>query len=1160
MIFNEKVENIFIDALLTKRILVRMKLILLLTCITVLQASPNSYAQRISLNAQGISLNEAMRHIQEQTGYRFFVNAKTKVPVTINAVLKDVPLEMAMEKILAGLPFNWTLKNKVIVINEKADPGYSNASKKYNRQETVHITGVVLDEVGNPLEGVTVSSKEASVTTVTNKKGSYSMNLPKGNYTLVFSMIGFNKQEVSFKGSSPVNVRLYPMSGEINEVVVVGYGTVNREDLTGSIGIVDVEEMAKAPVVSFDQALAGRIAGVQVSASEGQPGSEGINIVIRGAGSLTQSNAPLYVVDGFPIEDFDPGSLNMDDIASINVLKDASATAIYGARGSNGVVIIETKRGKIGAPVVTYNGSYGFQEVIKRMEMMDAYEFVRYQADRGNGGRYFDDSTTTLESYRGVQGIDWQDRLFRKGATNIHNVAARGGNDRTKYSVSASIFDSDAVIINTGSNRYQGRFSLEQTFSEKVKAGFDANYSSRTAFGREASVANSAGSATSYLLYATLGYRPVTGSVDFSLDDLADDMMDEDVNPLEDYRINPIISTQNEYREVLRNNLIANAYLSYEIIDGLTFKVTGGLNSLNSRSENFFNSLTSRGTPLLPSNSRGQWGSKSYSERIAWSNENILTYKKTLNKVHQLNVMGAYSVQESRNESGGYTAILVPNESLGIHGLRQGTPLGTSGGASIFRLQSYLARANYNYDSRYLFTASFRADGSSKFLTANKWGFFPSGAFAWRMINEPFMKNQNVISDAKLRVSYGLTGNNRVSDFAAFALVDPNNNASYSFGNQIPTQGVNISSLGNTKLKWETTEQIDVGYDISFLKNRLEFTVDLYRKTTNDLLLNANMPHHTGFTRVYKNVGKVRNEGIELTLNTMNVKTKDFSWQSNFNISFNKNKILALTEGENSIISNLTWETAFNNTPAYISKIGQPAGQMYGYIWDGIYQFEDFNEVSPNVYELKNHVTTNNNDRQNITVKPGDIKYRDLNGDGVINQYDLTVIGRGIPIHIGGFSNNFTYKDFSLGVFFQWSYGNSIMNANRLIFEGSTRLSLNQFASYADRWTPENPSNEHYRVGGWGPNGIYSSKIIEDGSFLRLKTLFLGYSLPKSWIKRAKIQDLTLTASAQNLLTWTSYSGFDPEVSSKHSVLTPGFDYSAYPQARTVVFGIKATL
>lgn len=1041
-------------------------------------------------------------------------------------------------------------------------------------QELKTITGKVFDaQVNEPMPGVNVRVKGTKTGVFTNNSGVFSIKA-KSSDVLVFSYMGYDTSELLTGQKTTVAISLTPNENALNEVVVIGYGTANKRDLTGSVSSVNVKDLANAPVASFDQALAGRIAGVQVSSGEGQPGGEGIKIVIRGNGSLTQNNSPLYVVDGFPIEDFDNGSLNSDDIESINVLKDASATAIYGARGANGVIIIETKKGKIGEPVTTYNGSYGFQDVIKRMDMMNAYDFVRYQVERSGitaqrsyttadlpvDDDFYNAEGNTLESYRGMEGLNWQDKLFQKGATNIHNIAIRGGSEKTQYSVSGSIFDADAIIINTGSNRYQGRFALDQTFNSKINAGVNLNYSSSTSFGREASLANTGGSASSYLLYSTLGYRPVTGSIDFSNEDLGEEVVDDDINPLEDYRINPIVSTQNEYRKVLKNNLVTNAYVSYQIIKGLTLKVTGGINSLDQRSEFFYNSKTARGTPLIPSNVRGQWGSKTYADRIALSNENTLTYKKEFNKDHRFDAMAGFSVQKSNIESGGFTSTNVPNESLGINGLGEGLPLSTPTGASVFTLQSYLSRVNYSYKSKYFLTASFRADGSSKFIEDNKWGYFPSAAFAWRMSSESFMKQLKFVSDAKLRMSYGLTGNNRVNDFAAFALVDPNNNAAYSYGNSAPIQGVNISSLGNSKLKWETTEQFDIGYDLSLFKNRVELNVDAYLKTTKDLLLNANMPLHTGFTSVYKNIGKIENKGLEFTINTTNIRNKNFTWESNFNISFNRNKVLALTEGEDNLINNVTWETAYNNSPLYISKIGQPAGQMYGYLWDGVYQYSDFDEIVPGTYKLKNDVTTNNNDRTNITVKPGDIKFKDLNEDGVINQYDLTTIGRGLPIHVGGFSNNFTYKGISLGVFLQWSYGSDIFNANRLIFEGSTRISLNQFATYNDRWTPENQSNEHYRIGGQGPTGTYSSKVVEDGSYLRLKTVFLGYSIPQKFIKRAKIKNITLTASAQNLLTWTRYSGFDPEVSTMNSVLTPGFDYSAYPHARTIVFGIKASL
>ncbi|MGX5817076.1 SusC/RagA family TonB-linked outer membrane protein [Chitinophaga lutea] len=1017
-------------------------------------------------------------------------------------------------------------------------------------QENAPITvkgRVVDDQSGEPLPGVTVKLKRTNAGVSVNEHGDYSIRA-NSNDVLVFTYLGFQKREIAVNGRTILNVRLQPSTSALNEVVVLGYGSSTKADLTGSVGQVNVQDMAKAPVASFDQALAGRVAGVQVSSNEGQPGQEGINIVIRGNGSLTQSNAPLYVVDGFPIEDFDRGSINSDDIESINILKDASATAIYGARGANGVVIIETKKGKIGKPQLTYTGSIGFQDVVKKVPVMSPYEFVKYQLERGNEASYIRDGKT-LESYKDIKGVDWQDALFRTGRTQIHNLSLRGGTDQTRYSISGSMFGSDAIIINSGYDRYQARVAVDQIISKKMKAGININFSRSSSFGQIASEANIAGSATSYLLYGAWGYRPVTGKIDYSEEDLEENTVDDDIDHLQDYRINPIVSAKNELRKRFVNNLISNAYVTYDITKDLTLKVTGGVNGLLSKSVAFYNSNTAKGTTALPSNVRGQWGSKSYSERNVWSNENTLSYKKKFNNRHSIDVVGGFSWQGTTTEGGGFTSINVPNEQLGINGLDQGTPFSVSSPASVSTLESFLGRVNYSYRSKYLLTASFRSDGSSKFSEGNKWGYFPSGAFAWRMSSEPFMKSLIFIDDAKLRVSYGLTGNNRVGDFSYLATLDPSNSAAYSFGNAVPTQGVIIANLGNANLKWETTEQADIGYDLSLFKRRVELTVDVYRKTTRNLLLNANMPYQTGYASVYKNIGKMRNQGLEITLNTVNVRNKNFSWESNFNISFNQNKILALADGEENILSNVTWETVYNPSLLYIAKVGQPAGQFYGYLWDGVYQTEDFDG---NV--LKPGIPTNGS----ATVKPGDIKYRDLNGDGVIDGLDQTVIGRGLPIHSGGFSNNFSYKGINLGVFFQWNYGNDIFNANRLLFEGSTRVSLNQYASYEKRWTPENPSNVYYRVGGQGPSGMYSSRVLEDGSYLRLKTVSLGYDLPRRIVRSLRIASLSVNAAAQNLITWTKYSGMDPEVSSRNSVLTPGFDYSAYPHARTVVFGIKA--
>ena len=916
------------------------------------------------------------------------------------------------------------------------------------------VTGTVVDgETGESLIGVGVAVKGTTKGTSTDARGKFTISVPESG-ALIFKYVGYISQTIDVAGKSALTVKLKSDNNKLNEVVVIGYGAVKKADITGSVGIVDLEDLTKAPVANFEHALAGRIAGVQVSSADGQPGEEGYNIVIRGAGSLTQSNAPLYVIDGFPIEGPFTDALNPDDIASINVLKDASATAIYGARGANGVIIVETKKGKTGPPVLTYSGSFGFQKVGKTMDVLNPYDFVRYQLDaRGDAARAvytqgdeallanetyklaYIPGGKTLESYRNVEGINWQDALFQKGSTSIHNIALRGGTDKTKYSISGSIFGQDAVVINTGYDKYQGRVTLDQTINNKIQVGVNANYSTVSSFGQRVSDATVSGSASSYLMYAAWGYRPVSGSEEV---DIENELGDPEINHNDDYRVNPRISVENEYLRYRTNNLISNIYGTYKIHKNLTFKMTGGINSRINKNESFYNSKTAKGNPVIPSNSsRGVHGSVGYSEVNTWSSDNTLTFNKTFNKVHSVDVMGGFGIQKTKTTANGFTATQVPNESLGVAGLRQGIPFSNTSNASESSLQSLFARANYDYKSKYLLTATMRLDASSKFASHKRNGYFPSGAFAWRMSNEDFMRNISFISDAKLRVSHGATGNNRVGDNANDPLLDVRTVNAYAFDNQSPTGGgVIITNLGNQDMQWETTVQSDIGYDLSLFKGRLEFTADVYRKTTKKLLLQANLPYDTGFPSSIINIGKVQNQGLELSLNTINFRSKAFSWETNFNISFNNSKVLALNGGEERLVNTVTWETQYNSSPLYITKVGEPIGQFYGYIWDGVYQVSDFNETAPGVYTLKNSVTTNATTRA-TAVRPGDIKYRDINNDGVINTFDQTVMGRGLPIHTGGFQNNFSYKGFNLGVFFQWSYGNDIYNANRLLFEGT---------------------------------------------------------------------------------------------------------------------------
>ncbi|WP_343304022.1 TonB-dependent receptor [Chitinophaga niabensis] len=1021
------------------------------------------------------------------------------------------------------------------------------------------ITGKITDTEGQPLEGVTVLVKGATAKALTNAEGVYNIRVENATGAiLVFSYVGFTTKEVKISASASVyNTKMETSIKGLNDVVVIGYGTVKRKDLTGSVGAVKMSDLEKAPVPSFDQALAGRIAGVQVSSFDGQPGSP-LQIVIRGNNSVTQDNSPLYVIDGFPIENPVNNVLNPEEIEDIQVLRDASATAIYGARGANGVFLITTKKGKVGAPVVKYQTWMGVSQNLKKQEMLSPYEFVKYSIEQ-NSGVYtpvYLSNGRKLEDYKNIKGIDWQDHVFRDAFIQNHSLSVRGGTDKTKYSFSGNVLGQDGIIINSAFRRYQGRVSLDQIVSDNVRARLNVNYSSTKTNGTISNSTSTTGSPsgpTTSLMYSVWGYRPVTGD-STNDENLLDLPFDPNVDPLAEYRINPILSTKNEYNPVFNNTFSSNADIEIKPAKYFLLKISGGLIKSAIRREVFNNSNTRLGSPK--SSTLGVNGSVRNEEMTNILNENTLTYSRRFNKEHNLNVLGGITMQKVNYYNYGFTSNMVPNESLGMSGLDEGIVSTSPTEKSSNALMSFLGRINYDYKSRYLFTVSFRADGSSKFSSENRWAYFPSGAFAWRIVDESFIKNISWLSDAKLRIGYGLTGNNRVTDFAYLSSQQLYPYSGYAFGDS-PVQGIIPNNLGNKDLKWETTEQADIGLDLGFLNNRITLSTDYYKKNTRDLLLLATLAPTTGYANGYRNVGRVSNEGVEFTLNTVNIQTKKFSWNTNFNISFNRNKVLQLNEGEPSLASRITWGN-FNNAYPYIAIPGHPIALFYGFLFDGVYQYSDFNQQANGTYVLKEGIP--NNGQPRTTVQPGYIKFRDINQDGQVDNSDLTIIGNPNPIHIGGFSNNFTYGAFDLNVFFQWSYGNDILNANRIEFEGGdvVRSYLNMFKSVEKRWTPENQTNELYKIGGQGPL-VYSSRTIEDGSYLRLKTVALGYNMPSKLVSRAHIKALRLYASAQNLLTWTNYSGPDPEVSVRPSALTPGFDWSAYPNTRTITFGLDLT-
>lgn len=1032
------------------------------------------------------------------------------------------------------------------------------------------ITGSVTDAKGEELPGVNIVLKGTTKGTITSYDGKYSIAPENNASILVFSYLGYQPKEVKVGNQKVINVVLEEESTALNEVVVVGYQEVRRRDLTGSVAKANLNDMLKSPVAKFDEALGGRIAGVMVNSGEGAPGGQ-MNIVIRGNNSLTQENSPLYVIDGFPVEDASAGaSINPADIESIDVLKDASATAIYGARGANGVVIITTKKGTVGDPVLSYDGSFGIQRLSKKIKMMDAYEFVKLQSEIYSpdemSTRYFgtaDGKTWTLDDYRNVDQFDWQDAIFRDAIQQNHSVSLSGGTNTLRYNGSLSYFDQDGIVKNSNYNRFQGR--LGTTIRKgKWNVNLNVNYSRSVQSG--SSPSQSSYSGMNNLFYSVWGYRPVTYP-GVPLSSLVDNIQDESVETLNDYRFNPIMSLENEYRKNFSNNLRLNGSVEYTIMQGLKLKVSGGFTDDSRRMETFNNSKTRYGNPQSADQVNA---TLSTAQRLTWLNENTLTYQTNLKKKHFFNTMIGMSLQGSNYKANSQKMKFIPNESLGMAGMGQGTPDRATSELSDWTMLSGLARFNYNYKSKYYATASFRADGSSKFTGKNKFGYFPSASLAWTFTEEDFVAPiTDVLTSGKLRASWGLTGNNRIGEYDTFArlLVVHGGSGNFSrpedymhgiypFNNTIGGGNAIPYSIANPNLKWETTAQYNAGIDLGFWDDRVGVTVDWYKKVTSDLLLRASVPLSSGFGSVIKNIGKVENSGVEFTINTTNVKTKNFMWTSNFNIAFNRNKVLALNEGQTSMLSNGYFDQNFTS-PNYIAKVGYPMGMMYGFMYEGTYKYDDFDKVG-NKYVLKPGVPAYQGGGE---TQPGYPKYTDLNGDGVINDKDQSMIGNGAPLHIGGFTNNFTYKNFDLSIFFQWSYGNDILNANKLMFESgfSKKKELNQFASFANRWTPENPYSDIPSANTSSSMKVFSSRIIEDGSFLRLKNVTLGYNFDSRLIRKIKLSKARVFMSAENLFTWTKYSGYDPEVSIRNGALTPGLDFSAYPRARSFNMGVNLT-
>ncbi|MCE7065917.1 TonB-dependent receptor [Dyadobacter sp. CY326] len=991
----------------------------------------------------------------------------------------------------------------------------------FNAYAQEAVTGVVKDGSGQTIPGATVVIKGTSKYASSDLDGKFSIAAPKDfPFTIQVNITGYEQQEIDiYELSDEPSEIVLKTANVLDEVIVIGYGTQKKGDITGSVS--SVPQLAlKQPISSFDRALQGAAAGVQVTQVSGQPGAA-VSIRIRGGNSITGGNEPLYVIDGFPVynsnADASSGvtagpsinalaSLNPSDIESIEVLKDASATAIYGSRGANGVVLITTKKGKAGQNTLTYDAYYGTQQVLKKVDVMTNskdWAILKNEA-RANSGKapyYTQDQINALG-----EGTDWQDAAFRSASIQNHQISMTGGDDKTRYAISGNYFKQNGILLNTDFERYSGRIYLERDFSTKFKVGVNL-----TASKISAQVAN-AGIVNALLgMPPTVKIRDASGKYTYQ---------SEFETPLG----NPIATLEKEVNQTKTYRFLGNVYGEYTFFDGLVAKVSFGTDIINNKQNRFIPSDIYQGANSNPTG-KAYVGSKFAS---TWLNENTLSYSKTIADKHSLNIVVGYTQQAFETESAIAGSQAFITDQLAYNDLASGSVYTQpESGSSAWALNSYLGRINYSIDQKYIFTISGRADGSSRFGKDKKWGYFPSAAFAWNISKEGFLSSYKTISNLKLRLSAGVTGNQEIGQYLSLATLGSN---TYFFGGQTYV-GFAPNRIANPDLGWETTAQYDGGIDLSLYKNRINFVFDAYYKKTTNLLLNVPIPYTSGQTTALQNYGSVENKGIELGINTENL-TGPFSWNTNFVFSINRNKVLTLGDGADYIISG-----------ANIAQVGQPMGTFYGYKTNGLFQTGD---------DIANLPTINP-----ATTKPGDRRYVDVNGDGKITQADdRTFIGNAQPKFQGGLTNTLSYLNFDLSLFFQGTYGNKLFNQNKQQLELLTGQQNASLAAY-ERWTPTNPSNDVQRAFE-DPSIVNTSRYVEDASFLRLKNITLGYNLPKSLASKIHSSQVKVYVSAANLLTWTKYSGFDPEVSrNEQSTLNQGIDYSIYPSSKSFLAGLS---
>lgn len=1013
------------------------------------------------------------------------------------------------------------------------------------------VKGVVLDETKQTLIGATVIVKGTKAGVVTNLDGQFSINAKRGA-VITISYIGYKTQDVKVTSDKLLTIEMVPDNAMLDEVVVVGYGSMKRGDLTGSVSSVSAKNVEGFKTGSVMEALGGQVAGVQVTMADGTPGSE-IDIKIRGVGTMNGDASPLYIVDGFQVDNV--SYLANSDIESLEILKDASSAAIYGARAANGVVMITTKSGKAGRPVVSYNGSASYRNIPDQLDVLSPYEFVKLQIDlnaerfgpyyyqAGNDKEGVPYKYQTMDDYKSVEAIDWQGKTFRPTWSQDHSLSVMGGNDQTKYSLSFAHYNENGIFTNSGFNKTSGKFRINQKVSKTISFDATINYASTNKEG----VGTTADAGRFNMLKQIISARP-SGDLRTSTETVLSsgiDPMELELNSGSIAQVNPIVQAESVTNKRRTEMWAANLSATWQILKQLTFKTAGMYNTTNIRNDLFYKN----GSREAYRNGQKPFGSTQMGRDMRWSNNNTLTWKQKIKK-HSYDVMLGQEVSFRSSEYLLGEAMDFPFDNLGNDNLGLGaTPSAVRTSYENKALVSFFARGNYNFDNRYLLTATVRADGSTVFSKKNKWGYFPSFSAAWRVSEEAFMKNVDFISNFKVRLGWGMVGNDRIASFLSLDMYTANK---YGIGNSVTTV-LTPKQLKNEDLKWEGSSTTNLGLDLGLFDNRLNLTADFFVKDTKDLLLEQSLAFVTGFKSQWQNIGKIRNSGIELSVSSTNIQNRNFNWRTDFNISFIRNELKSLASGVEYVTSNT--KSSDITTDDYIAIVGSSLGLMYGYEFDGVYQHSDFTTTPGGKLALKPGITRN--DRYTTgPLAPGVVKYKDQDGDGVITTDDRTVIGNGIPKGFGGITNTFGYRGIELSFMLQFNYGNDIYNATRYFATATQNERTNMLAEVADRWTPTHASNKVPSVKGYIVGDMYS-RFIEDGSFLRLKNVTLGYTFPSKWTQKGHISKLRAYVSGQNLFCLSGYSGFDPEVSTNsRNPMTPGLDWGAYPRSRVITFGL----